>query len=182
MVGGRPGGRSTHGVCYGIIAWAIDEGHAGSLELGGLAAALTLRYDDDEPGSPWRFVLHVAERARQDQSDTIAGIFLGELGGDVLRLPWLRKPSELLERRSSAISFRPDGAGYEVRIGEAVGVLATRPVETDETVACVIPGYERLGTELYADRLLVDDPPYAWELQGNCAFTTSYEYSSEAPA
>jgi hypothetical protein len=38
MVGGVPGGRSTYGVCYGTLAWRIDEGHADDLDLSGLAA------------------------------------------------------------------------------------------------------------------------------------------------
>jgi hypothetical protein len=161
---------------------AIDEGHAEGLELDGLLAALTIRYHDNEPGSPWCFVLHVDERARPAQADAVAGIFLGELGGSVLRLPWVRKPSEFLERRASAISLEPDGPGYELRIGRSVELRATRPVETDEPVACGVPGYEHVGTELYADRFVVDDAPFSWELQGNCAFASSFEYRSDGGA
>ena len=178
MVGGRPGGRSTEGVCYGVLSWAIDEGYAGDVELAGLKVALVLRYDDDESGSPWRIVLHVDERAAPGQAAALSELFLGKLGGDVLRLPWLRKPSELLDTRASAIELRPEGRGYELRVGRAVELRASRPVETDEQVACVIPGYERPGTELYADVLRVDDPPYAWELTGKCAFATTFDYSS----
>ena len=47
---------------------------------------------------------------------------------------------------------------------------ATRPFETDEPVACGIPGYDEPGTELIADELAVDDDPFASELEGNCAF------------
>jgi hypothetical protein len=179
MIGGRPGGRSTYGECLGVLAWAIDDGIADGVELGGLLAGLTLRYDDDEPGSPWRFILHVDERAASEQADALRGIFLGERGGDVMRLPWLRKPSELIEVRSSAIALTADGPGYELRIGAAVDVRANRPVETDETVACVIPGYERPGTELYTEHFVVDDTPYAWELAGNCAFATDFDYRSD---
>lgn len=179
MIGGRPGGRSTNGVCYGTLCWAVDEGSAGAVKLGGLLAALTIMYDDDEPGSPWRFVLNVDAGAERAQAEALAGILLGELGGDVMRLPWLRKPSELIATRSTPIRLAPAGAGYELAIGQAAELRATRPVETDEVVACVIPGYERPGTELYADVFRVDDPPYAWALTGNCAFATDFEYRSD---
>src|SRR2546430_2224515 len=62
MIGGVPGGRSTHGVCFGALAWRIDDGHAGQVDLSGLAVVLTTRYDDDEAGSPWSIRLHVDER------------------------------------------------------------------------------------------------------------------------
>ena len=56
---------------------------------------------------------------------------------------------------------------------------ATTLVETDQPVACGIPGYDRVGRELYADELVVDDEPFAWELAGNCAFASDFDYSSE---
>ncbi len=179
MVGGRPGGRSTSGICFGVLSWAIDEGVAGPVLLAGLNVAMTLMYDDDEPGSPWRFVLHLDARASEEQQEALSAIFLGEQGGEVMRLPWLRKPSELLETRSSAIELRPDGEGWELRVGSAVEARAVTPVETDEVVSCVIPGHERPGTELIAGAFRVDDPPYAWELVGNCAFAASFEYRAD---
>jgi len=40
-------------------------------------------------------------------------------------------------------------------------------------------GYERGGNEYFADELGVDDDPFSWELQGNCAFATTFEYTSD---
>ncbi|HKP17641.1 MAG TPA: DUF1326 domain-containing protein [Gaiellaceae bacterium] len=178
-VGGRPGGRSTHGVCLGVLSWQIDEGHADGIDLADLAAAFTIRYDDDEPGSPWRFVVHVDERGTPEQREALAAILLGRLGGDdVLRLPWVRKPSELLDVRSSPIEISHAPEGHVLRVGRAIELAAARPVATDERVSCVIPGHHVEGHEFYADRLAVDDEPFAWELSGNCAFVSSFDYSS----
>jgi hypothetical protein len=58
-INGRPGGRSTHGICMFALSWQIVSGHAGDVDLAGLRAVLAARYDDDEPGSPWSFYLHV---------------------------------------------------------------------------------------------------------------------------
>jgi hypothetical protein len=168
MIGGVPGGRSTHGVCYGALAWRVDEGHAGEAGLAGSAAVLTYRYDDDEAGSPWTLVLHV------DGPDELAEILLGRLGGKhVLTLPWVRKPSDVVAVRRTKIEL---GDG-EVHAGDAVRLRAVTPVLTKETVSCIVPGHDRPGTELYADDLVVDDPPFAFELHGTCAFTREFEYS-----
>ena len=61
---------------------ARRDGHAGAADLAGLAAAFVVRYDDDEPGSPWSFVVHVDERGSEEQRQALAAILTGELGGE----------------------------------------------------------------------------------------------------
>ena len=179
MVGGVKGGRSTYGICFGVLSWLIGDGYAGAVDLTGLAAAFVIRYDDDEPGSPWSFVVHVDERGTPEQQTALAAILTGELGGEaVLRLPWVSKPSELLDVRASPIEIVGGPEGNELRVGRAVTLRATRAYETDEVVACGIPGYDKPGTELLADELVVDDEPFAWELSGNCAFASPFDYAS----
>jgi hypothetical protein len=178
-VGAVPGGRSTHGICFGVLSWLVREGHADGVDLSGLAAAFTIRYDDDEPGSPWSFVVHVDERGTGEQRDALAAILTGRLGGEgILRLPWVRKPSEQIAVRSSPIDLRFGPDGYALRVGRAIDLAASRPVETAERVSCAIPGHHIAGTEYYADRLAVADEPFEWELEGNCAFVSTFEYSA----
>ncbi len=134
-----PGRRSTYGICMGVLSWLVHEGHADGVDLGGLAAAFVIRYDDDEPGSPWSFVVHVDERGTEEQRRALADILTGRLGGDdILRLPWVRKPSEELAVRASAIELRVGGDRNELRVGSAVDLAATQPFPTEERVSCVI--------------------------------------------
>ena len=179
MVDGNKGGRSTHGICFGVLSWLIDEGRAGDVELAGLAAALVCRYDDDEPGSPWTFLVHVDARGDERQREALASILLGRLGGDdVLALPWVRKPSELVRVETSPIELTTGPAGHELRVGQKIEARAVRPVGTGEVVRCIIPGYHQPGTEYVAEELAVDDTPFEWQLAGNCAFASSFAYAS----
>ena len=117
--------------------------------------------------------------ARIEQRDALASILLGELGGEaVLRLPWVRKPSELIDVVASPIEILSDASGHELRVGRAVTLKATQPFATDEVVACGIPGYDSPGTELLADELVVEDGRFSWALSGNCAFASPFDYSS----
>ena len=50
--GGRPGGRSTYGVCQFALSWMVDHGHYGDVALAGREVVLAGWYDDDEPSSP----------------------------------------------------------------------------------------------------------------------------------
>src|SRR5437870_297366 len=66
-IGGRPGGRSTSGVCQFALSWFVREGHVGAVALDDLQVVMAGFYSDDETGSPWRVSLYVDDRARDDQ-------------------------------------------------------------------------------------------------------------------
>lgn len=105
-IGGRKGGRSTNGICLGSLSWLIDEGAAGETDLSGLRTVLALRYDDDEPGSPWDFFLYLDQRADRLQREALEGIFLGRLGGTPeVQFPWVWKESRLLGVRQVLIEI-----------------------------------------------------------------------------
>jgi len=179
MIGGVRGGRSTYGICFGVLSWCIEEGRIGDVDVSGLATALVYRYDDDEASSPWSLVLHVDARADEPQHAALRGLFLGELGGPhISQLPWIRKARHVIEVRTSAIDVTSGADGHSLRVGAAAAVRATRPVETDQSVACIVPGYERAGRELYADEHVVHDDPFAWELTGKCAYAADFDYTS----
>src|SRR5581483_592819 len=36
MIGGVPGGRSTYGVCHGVLSWAIEDGSVDAVDVSGL--------------------------------------------------------------------------------------------------------------------------------------------------
>ena len=180
MVDGIPGGRSTYGICFGALAWVVEDGRVGNVDVSGLAVALVVRYDDDEPGSPWTIVLHVDAAGDDRQRAALADVFLGRLGGPKVGvLPWVRKARHLLEVRTDAIELEPAGDGYVLRVGDAVRARAVRPAPSDSVVRCGIPGYEEPGRELVADELVVDDDPFSWELTENCAFASRFAYASE---
>jgi hypothetical protein len=180
MVDGVKGGRSTHGICFGALAWLIEDGHVGDVDVSGLAAVLVVRYDDDEPGSPWTIVLHIDAAGDEGQRAALADVFLGRLGGPKVGvLPWVRKARHLLEVRTDAIELLPDGEGYMLRVGDAVRARAIHAAASDSAVRCVIPGYDEPGRELIADELVVHDEPFSWEVTENCAFTSRFAYASE---
>jgi hypothetical protein len=180
MVDGVKGRRSTYGICFGALAWLVEDGHVDDVDVSGLAVALVVRYDDDEPGSPWTIVLYVDAAGNDRQRAMLADVFLGRLGGPKVGvLPWVRKARQLVEVRTDAIELEPDGDGYILRVGDAVRARAVRPAPSDSVVRCGIPGYDEPGRELVADELAVHDDPFSWDLTENCAFASRFSYASE---
>jgi len=82
-VGETPGGRSTYGVCDFALGWTIERGHADGFDLAGLEIVMAGSYDDDEPGSPWRVILYIDERATDAQHEALEAIYLGRAFVDV---------------------------------------------------------------------------------------------------
>ncbi len=178
-IGGRQGGRSTYGICLGTLSWAIESGRAGEADLSGLNVVLAQVYDDDEPGSPWRFFLYLDERADRRQREALEEIYLGRLGGTPQKqFPWAFKSSELLGVRAVPIEIdHTPGRGW-FRAGEEVTVRIRGPVPDQEPTTCIIPGHHQPGREVYTETLAVAAPPLEFEFTGNCAYESSFAYSS----
>jgi hypothetical protein len=177
-IDGVPGGRSTHGECLGLLSWLIDHGHAGDVPLDGLAAALATRYHDDEPGSPWTYVLYLDERAGDAQRAALEAIYTGALGGDALdHFPWAWKPSTCLAVRPVEIEVSHEPRRQWLRVRDHVSVRIRDRYTGPETVTCVIPGHERSGEELVADELEVSDGPLQFAYHGNCGYSGTFDYS-----
>lgn len=179
-IGGRRGGRSTFGTCLGALSWAIEEGRAGEVELAGLRVVLASHYEDDEPGSPWDFVLYLDERASDEQRDALQRIFTGKLGGTPLsQFPWAFKASNLLAVRSVPIELDHSPRQGWFRAGTQVTVRVGEPVADQETVTCVIPGHHQSGQEVHSDLIEVGDDELTFEVTDRCGYRSRFAYSSQ---
>ena len=182
-INGVPGGRSTHGECLGVLTWAIESGHAGECRLDGLKVALAVRYHDDEPGSPWSHIVYVDGTADPSQHAALVEIYTGRRDGDALaHFPWAWKESNLLGVRSVAIEVSHEPRRQWLRIRGLVTVSIRGAWPGPETVSCVIPGHERRGEELVADRLFVDDDGLGFSYAGNCGYASSFDYRGSSTA
>ncbi|MGZ4239039.1 MAG: DUF1326 domain-containing protein [Solirubrobacteraceae bacterium] len=177
-IDGVASGRSTHGVCMGVLSWLIEDGAANGTELSGLPVALAIRYSDDEPGSPWTWVLYLDAAASDPQRKALQAIFRGRLGGDALsHFPWAWKDSELVAVRPVEIYVDHTRRRQRLRIRDHISVRIRDRYAGEETVTCVIPGHHRAGEELVADELVVKDGPLAFSYRGVCGYGTTFDYS-----
>jgi hypothetical protein len=177
-IDGVTGGRSTHGVCMGVLSWLIEDGSVDGVDLSGLPVAMAVRYSDDEPGSPWTWVLYLDTRATAEQLAGLEGIFTGRLGGDAAaHFPWAWKQSELVAVRPVAIDVDHTRRRQRLRIRDRVTVRIRDRYDGEETVTCIIPGHDRTGEELVTDQLLVEDDRLQFSYQGTCGYGSTFEYA-----
>jgi hypothetical protein len=180
-VGGRPGGPSSFGECFGALSWQIDQGHADAIELSGLRVVMSIRYFDRvQPSTPWEVVLYVDRAADDGQRAAISDIFLGRAGGTVARLygPAIGAVHAV---RSAQITLEHAEPRKRIGVVGYLTVAAEGDASAPGDVRCGIPGFDHPGTELHGDALWSTDPELHWEVRGrrHAAFATAFDYSSE---
>jgi hypothetical protein len=177
-IDGAAGGRSTHGVCMGVLSWIIGEGEAAGVDLAGEPVALALTYSDDEEGSPWSWVLYLDGSSDEERRDALEGIWTGRLGGDAeTHFPWAWKPSTMLAVRPVEIDVNHTPRRQRLRIRDLLSVRIRDRYAGAETVTCVIPGHDRDGEELVADELVVEDDSLSFSYRGVCGYGSTFDYS-----
>jgi hypothetical protein len=181
-VGGRPGGPSSFGECFGALSWHIHEGHADGLDLVGLRTVMSIRYFDRvQPSTRWEVVLYVDEGAGDEQRAALADIFLGRAGGTVAGL-YGPAIGEVCAVRPARITLEHVAPRKRIDVVGYLHVEAEGDASEPGDVRCGIPGYDHPGTELHGDALQSTDPALRWEVRGrrNAAFATDFDYRSGA--
>jgi hypothetical protein len=179
-VGGRPGGPSSFGECFGGLSWHVHEGHADSVDLSDLQVVLILRYFDQvQPSTPWDVVLYVDQRANDGQQAALADIFLGRAGGTVADL-YGPAIGEVQAVRPARISLEHVAARKRIGVVGYLTVEAEGEASEPGDVQCGIPGFDHPGTEFHGQALLSTDPALRFEVRGrrHAAFSTDFDYRS----
>ncbi len=177
-VGNRPGGRSTFGECFGTLSWYIVDGRFADLDLCGRSVALSLRYFDDELGSPWQVMLYIDEDGSPRQQEALADIFLGRAGGTALG-NYAAAIGAVVAIRTAQIALDHRPHHQEIVITHVVTVRAAEDVVSDALVSCGIPGRNRPGQEVRAEVMRSEDPPFVWDVRSRCGFATDFRYTSD---
>jgi hypothetical protein len=179
-VGGRPGGASTFGECFGALSWHVHQGHADGTDLSNLQVVMSIRYlDRVQPSTPWEVVLYVDRAADEAQRAAIADIFLGRAGGTVARL-YGPAIGEVHVVRSARITLEHAEPRKRIDVVGYLTVEAEGDASAAGDVRCGIPGFDHPGTELHGEGLRSTDPELHWEVRGrrHAAFATDFDYSS----
>jgi hypothetical protein len=154
----------------------IDDGDAEGVDLSGQPVAISFHYSDDEPGSPWTWILYLDERASREQRVALEAIFTGRLGGDATpHFQWMG--DQVVEVRVAEISVDHTPRRQLLRVRDQVTVRIRDRYPGDETVTCVIPGHAQAGEELVADELAVKTGPFEFQYTGVCGYAAAFNYS-----
>ena len=178
QVGGRDGGRSTFGVCDFALSWWIKRGYSGEVDLTDRKVVMVGSYNDDEPGSPWTVALLIDDEANLAQQAALADIFLGRVGGTPSRnySPAIQAVAGV---STAVVRLDHNRRHWRIWVEGRVDVAADEEVQSDETVACGIPGLDQPGQEVRATTLRAAVEPLVWEWSDRCGFATNFAYRAD---
>src|SRR5260370_10014237 len=104
------------GDCTVLLAWHIDQGRFGEIDLDGLNAALAANSPGHMLEGKWKVALYVDERANQSQQDALTQIFSGQAGRHLAALAPLI--GEVLGVKAAPIEYRSEGKRRSLRLGD----------------------------------------------------------------
>ncbi len=180
-VGGRPGGPSTYGECFGSLSWQVQLGHFGAVDLSGLRVVLSLRYRDNvSPATRWEVVLYVQDTASHPQHNALADIFLGRAGGTVQQ-QYAPAIGTVHAVRRARIELEHVAPRKRIAVVGYLTVQAQDPASEIADVQCGIPGFDHPGTEFVGEQLTSTEPELRWQIRrrGHASFASNFDYTSD---
>ena len=106
----------TSGECTVLLAWHIDRGRFGEINLDGFNTALAAYAPGHMLEVKWKVALYVDLRADKGQQDALTQIFSGQAGGHLAGLAPLI--GEVLGIKAAPIEYHSEGKRRSLRLGE----------------------------------------------------------------
>jgi hypothetical protein len=172
----------TSGDCTLLVAWHIEQGRFGQIDLDGLNAVLAVYSPAGRMLEvKWKVALYVDERANQDQRDALTQIFSGQAGGHFAGVAPLI--GEVLGVKAAPIEYRSEGKRRSLRMGD----IANAEIEGlpgqdggDATIAgppfTLVPGFPAVVAK--SKQVSFSDYGLKWELSNKNGFFSPFAYQS----
>ncbi len=171
----------TEGECKVVVAWHVDEGHHGTVDLAGLNAAFFAYAPGHMMEGKWQVALYTDEHASQEQAEALGKIFSGQDGGHLAALGPLI--GEVLGVKAVPIEYHAEGNRRSVRIGgvaeadiEALTGQNGRPVELHNVPFTVVPDEPLVVAK--ASRYRFDDYGLSVDISGRNGYYSPFSYQA----
>jgi hypothetical protein len=172
----------TEDECSVLIAWHIDEGSFGDVELDGLNVAMAAYAPGHMLEGNWQAALYLDERASETQANALTQIFGGQAGGHPAALGSFI--SEVRGVRSVPIEYRTNGRARSLRIANVaemdIAALEGQngaDVTLENLPFCVAPGYQTVVGK--STNLKYQDHGWQWEISEKAGLYSPFSYQGD---
>ena len=172
----------TTGDCTLLLAWHIDQGRFGQIDLDGLNAVLAVHSPGHMMEVKWKVALYVEERANQNQRDALTQIFSGQAGGYLAGLGPLI--GEVLGVKAAPIEYRSEGKRRGLRLGDFADLeIEGLPGQDGGAVTIAnhpftaVPGFPAVVAK--SKQMRFSDYGLKWEVSNKNGFFSPFAYQSE---
>ena len=167
------------GECTALVAWHIDEGSFGAVDIGDLNVALAVFSPGNMAEVPWQVALYLDSKADEQQQRALSQIFAGQAGGHFAVIG--QHIGEVLGAAVVPIDYKIDGKSRSLKIGD-VGAVEIVTIDgqggADVTISghplAISPGFP--VTVGKSKSLSYHDHEMDWELAGKNSYQSPFNY------
>ena len=170
-------------VCTVSLAWNIQEGHYGDIDLSGLSVGMLISTEEGVmfgPGTGWDVVLLIDEAADEEQHSAIEDIYFGRAGGI-----WAAVADahvQTAEVAAAPIDFSRENADFSVEIGDVVSMDASGTAGFNEELGTITPHPLTKDLEMHTGKSTTATVSFSdefeWDVSGNNAYLGDFELAN----
>lgn len=170
-------------VCTVSLAWHIQEGEYGDVDLSGLSVAMLISTEEGvmfAPDTGWDVVLLVDEEADDEQQAALEDIYFGRAGGI-----WAAVADahvETAEVATAPINFIRDDADISVSVGDIATMEVVGAPGFNEELGTISPHPLTKSREMQTGKSTTAtvsyDNDFAWDVSGNNAYLGDFELAN----
>lgn len=171
----------TEGKCTALVAWHIDKGNFGGVQLDGLNVALLASAPGHMMQTKWKVALYLDDKASGAQQEALGAIFSGQSGGHLAALAPLI--GEVMGVKPVSIEFSANGKQRSLRIPkfaevdiEAIEGQGGALVTIENHPMTPVPGEPAVVS--ISSKLKVSDYGIALDTSGKNGFYSAFAYQS----
>ncbi|WP_435103530.1 DUF1326 domain-containing protein [Arhodomonas sp. AD133] len=171
----------TEGTCDALVAWHVERGHHGSVELDGMNLAMALHAPGNMTAGGWKVAVYVDDAASEAQRDALVEIFSGAAGGHPGTLASF--VGETLGVESVPMHYDASGRRRSLKVGdlaaaslEAIEGQGGGEVRISGHPVAVSPGYD--VTVAKSDSVSHRGYGLDWEFGGRVAYYAPFRYEA----
>lgn len=165
------------------LAWHIEDGRYGDIDLGGLHTAMLIRSEDGvmfDPDVAWHVALLIDETADDDQRAALEDIYFGRAGGIFALVADTHVESA--EVATAPFTFTRDEAEFSVEIGDIVTMEVTGKIGFNEEVGTISPHPLTKSCEVQTGKSTTATVSYndefTWDVSENNSYFCDFELAN----
>lgn len=170
-------------VCTVSLAWHIQEGEYGDVDLSGLSVSMLIATEEGvmfDPDTEWDVVLLIDETADDDQRAALEDIYFGRAGG--IFAPVADTHVQNAEVATAPFTFNRDGADFSVEIGDAVSMEVVGKAGFNEELGTISPHPLTKSLEMHTGKSTTATVSYnddfSWDVSENNSYLGDFELAN----